>query len=314
MASSETALTSARPEDPGLARVEVAKLPSGIEIAHESFGDPGDPTILLVMGLGMQMLGWDEDFCELLAARGFRVIRYDNRDVGLSTKVGRGAPNVLAGAVGLRSAAYRLADMAVDAVGLLDHLEVDGAHVVGASMGGMIAQTLAARHAERTLSLCSIMSGPGGRAVSTMPRMSVIGTLLARPPSGREAYAEHVATLFERIGSPGFKHDHERLRRRALLSYDRCFHPAGAARQLMAIMASGNRTAEIRRIRCPTLIVHGRADKLMPAAAGRAVASAIPGARLELFDGMGHDLPAELWPRFAELIAANASRAGYSTA
>jgi pimeloyl-ACP methyl ester carboxylesterase len=289
--------------------VEMAPIGGGIEIAYESFGDPADPTLLLVMGLGMQMLGWDEEFCELLAGRGFRVIRFDNRDIGLSTKVGRGRPNVLAGAVGLGSSDYRLADMAADAVGLLDHLEVDAAHVVGASMGGMIAQTLAARHPDRTRSLVSIMSGPGGRGRATMPRMSVIGTLLAKPPSEREAYAEHVASLFGRIGSPGFEHDPERLRRRALLSYDRCFYPVGAARQLMAIMASGNRTDEIKTITCPTLVIHGKSDKLLPSAGGKAVAKAIPGARLELIDGMGHDLPIELWPRFADLIVENAGRA-----
>ena len=295
--------------DERLDAVEMAAIGGGIEIAHESFGDPADPTLLLVMGLGMQMLGWDEEFCELLAGRGFRVVRFDNRDIGLSTKVGRSRPNVLASAVGLRSADYRLADMATDAVGLLDHLEVDGAHIVGASMGGMIAQTIAARHPGRALSLCSIMSGPGGRSPATMPRMSVIGTLLAKPPSEREAYAEHVASLFGRIGSPGYEHDPERLRRRALLSYDRCFHPAGAARQLMAIMASGNRTDEIRAITCPTLVLHGKSDKLLPYAGGKAVAKAVPGARLELIDGMGHDLPIELWPRFADLIAENAGRA-----
>lgn len=289
--------------------VQMAPIGGGIEIAYESFGDPSDPTLVLVMGLGMQMLGWDKEFCELLNDRGFRVIRFDNRDVGLSTKVGRDRPNVLAGAVGLGSSDYRLGDMATDAVGLLDHLEVDDAHVVGASMGGMIAQTLAARHPDRTRSLCSIMSGPGGRGVSTMPRMSVIGTLLSRPPSEREAYASHVAAIFDRIGSPGYEHDPERLRRRAMVSYDRCFHPAGAARQLMAIMASGNRTDELRGISCPTLVIHGRADKLLPSAGGKAVARAVPGARLELIDGMGHDLPTELWPRFADLIAENAARA-----
>ena len=294
--------------DPGRARVELAPLPSGIEIAYETFGDPGEPALLLVMGLGMQMLGWDEELCELLVARGFHVIRFDNRDVGLSTKL-RGRPNVIAGAAGLASAEYRLSDMAEDAAGLLDHLGIERAHLVGASMGGMIAQSLAARQPRRALSLCSIMAGPGGRALSTMPRLSVLGTLLARPPREREAYAEHVATIFERIGSPGFEADHERLRRRALLSYDRCFHPAGTARQLMAIMASGNRTAEIRCIRCPTLVLHGRDDRLVPPAAGKAVAKAIPAARLELVAGMGHDLPRQLWPRFAELIAENAARA-----
>ena len=295
--------------DPALERVEIAPVGRGIELAYETFGDRDDPALLLVMGLGMQMLGWEEDFCRLLADRGFFVIRYDNRDVGLSTKVEGGRPNIVAGWLGrTRSAPYRLADMADDAAGLIDHLEVESAHLVGASMGGMIAQTVAARHRDTTRSLTSIMSGPGGRRVATMPRMSVIGTLLARPPSEREAYADHVAAIFERIGSPGFEHDPEQLRRRALLAYDRCFYPVGTARQLMAILASGDRTAELRTIRSPTLAIHGSDDKLLPPAGGRAVADAIPGARLELIDGMGHDLPTQLWPRVADLIADNAAR------
>ena len=296
--------------DPARERVEIAPVGRGIELAYETFGDPADPPLLLIMGLGMQMLGWEEDFCRLLADRGFFVIRFDNRDVGLSTKVGGGRPNVIAGWLGRTgSAPYRLADMADDAAGLIDHLGAERAHVVGASMGGMIGQTLAARHPDTALSLTSIMSGPGGRRVATMPRMSVIGTLLARPPSEREAYAAHVAAIFERIGSPGFEHDPERLRRRALIAYDRCFYPVGAARQLMAIMASGDRTAELRRIQAPTLAIHGSDDKLLPPAGGRAVADAVPGARLELIDGMGHDLPTQVWDRVADLIAENAGRA-----
>jgi pimeloyl-ACP methyl ester carboxylesterase len=291
--------------------VETAELDGGVTIAYETFGDSGDPAILLVMGLGMQMLGWDEGFCELLADRGFRVIRYDNRDVGLSSKHrGERKPNVLAGSVGLSPGnSYLLSDMAADAVGLLDHLGIEAAHVVGASMGGMIAQTIAARHPDRVLSLCSIMSSPGGRRVATMPRMSVIGTLLARPPSDREAYAEHVAKLFKRIGSPGYEHDMDRLRERTLIGYDRCFEPAGTARQLAAIVASGDRTRELASITAPTLVIHGTDDKLLPRAGGIATAEAIPAARLELIEGMGHDFPVQLWPRFAELIIGNAARA-----
>jgi pimeloyl-ACP methyl ester carboxylesterase len=297
-------------EDTARDRVRIAPVGRGIELAWEGFGDPGDPPVLLVMGLGMQMLGWEEDFCRIVAARGFHVIRFDNRDVGLSTKVRGGRPNVILGALGRHGEApYRLSDMADDAAGLLDHIGIESAHVVGASMGGMIGQTLAARHPDTVRSLVSIMSSPGGRRVATMPRMSVIGTLLSRPPEQREAYAEHVATLFEKIGSPGFEHDHERLRRRALLAYDRCFYPVGAARQLMAIIASGDRTEEIRRIRAPTLAIHGADDKLLPKAGGEAVADAIPGARLEVIEGMGHDLPEQLWERFADLIEENASRA-----
>jgi pimeloyl-ACP methyl ester carboxylesterase len=297
-------------EDTARERVEIADLGNGIEIAYESFGDSSDPTVLLIMGLGMQMLGWDEGFCELLVDEGFHVVRYDNRDIGLSTKVGGGPPNVLAGAVGLTgSARYKLDEMAADAVGLLDHLGVDRAHLVGASMGGMIAQTVAVRHPERVGSLCSIMSGPGGRRPSVMPRMSVLSTLLMRPPSEREAYAAHVAKIFSRIGSPGYEPDYERLRERALLMYDRSFYPTGSARQLMAVMASGDRTDELREISCPTLVIHGKVDKLIPPSAGEAVARAIPAARLELVEGMGHDLPVELWPRLVRLISENAARA-----
>ena len=297
-------------EDTRRELVELAEAGRGIEIAYDAFGDPADPTLLLIMGLGMQMLGWEEELCELLVAEGFHVVRYDNRDVGLSSKQrGEGRPNVLAGALGLGNrSSYTIADMAADAAGLLEHLDAGAAHVVGASMGGMIAQTLAARHPERVLSLCSIMSGPGGRRVATMPRMSVIGTLLSRPPSEREAYAEHVAKLFGRIGSPGYEPDLERLRRRALLSYDRCFYPVGSARQLMAIIASGDRSAEIRTITAPTLAIHGKADRLLPAAGSEALVEAIAAARLELFEGMGHDLPPQLWPRFVHLIADNAGR------
>ncbi len=297
--------------DPRREMVRYAELPSGITLAYDSFGDPGDPPLLLVMGLGMQMLGWDEGFCELLVERGYRVIRYDNRDVGLSTKLeGAGRPNILAGALGATARApYLLADMAADAVGLLDHLEIDSAHVAGASMGGMIGQTIAARHPQRVRSLCSIMSGPGGRKRATMPRLSVMGTLLSRPPEGREAYAEHVATVFGRIGSPGYEADMERMRRLALMSYDRCFHPEGAARQLMAIVVTGDRTAELRTITAPTLCIHGKQDRLLPAAGGKAVAAAIPAARLELIEGMGHDLPEPLWPQFTAMIAENTARA-----
>ena len=219
-------------------------------------------------------------------------------------------PNIIAGAIGLTgSARYTLREMAQDAVGLLDHLEVDRAHVVGASMGGMIAQTLAAKHSDRVLSLCSIMSSAGGRKPAVMPRMSVIGTLLAKPPTEREAYATHVAKIFTRIGSTGYDPDYKHLRERSLLMYDRSFYPTGGARQLMAIMASGDRTRELHEIHCPTLVIHGLADKLIPSGAGEAVARAIPGARFEPIEGMGHDLPRALWPRITGSIAHNAERA-----
>jgi pimeloyl-ACP methyl ester carboxylesterase len=291
--------------------VRFAELDGGVRIAYDEFGERSDPTLLLVMGLGMQMLGWDEDFCELLVERGFHVVRYDNRDAGLSSKHrGSRRPNVVAGALGLSAGnTYLLGDMAADAAGLLGHLGVDHAHVVGASMGGMIAQTLAVEHGDRVLSLVSIMSSPGGRRVATMPRMSVLGALLSRPPSDREEYARHVARTFEKIGSPGFSTDAQRLRERTLLAYDRCFCPGGTARQLAAIVASGDRTRRLAEITAPTLVIHGADDKLLPPAGGRATAAAIPAARLELIEGMGHDLPVELWGHIADLIAENAARA-----
>jgi pimeloyl-ACP methyl ester carboxylesterase len=282
-----------------------------LEIAYDTFGDPADPALLLVMGLGMQLIAWDPDFCRLLADRGFHVIRFDNRDVGRSTKVRGGPrPNIAAAFVGVtRSASYTLDDMAADSGGLLDHLGVEAAHVVGASMGGMIAQTLAIRHPERVLSLASIMSTTGSRLVG-QPRLNTLGALLRRAPRERERYIEHAVSLFELIGSPGYPTDDERIRERAAAGYDRCFYPAGIARQMVAIMASGNRTAELRRVRVPTVVLHGADDRLVPPSGGRATARAIPGAKLVLIPGMGHDLPTGVWPRIVEELAANAARAG----
>jgi pimeloyl-ACP methyl ester carboxylesterase len=284
---------------------------NGIAIAYETFGDPSDPPLLLVMGLGMQMIHWDPAFCELLAGHGFRVIRFDNRDTGHSSKIESSRrPNVLAAMAGnSRSAPYRLNDMADDAAGLLDHLEIEAAHVVGASMGGMIAQQLAARHPDRVLSLCSIMSTTGAR-VAGLPRLGVLGILFRKAPRDRDAYVEHFLRIFRRIGSPGFALDEERARNLARAGYDRCFYPAGVERQLVAIVASGNRTADLRRITAPTLVIHGRDDPLVPLRAGRATARAISGAQLLVIDGMGHDLPREAWPQIADAIDRNAARAG----
>ena len=282
---------------------------NGIVLCYQEFGDPGDETLLLVMGLGMQMVGWDEELCRQLAERGFHVVRFDNRDTGLSSKIG-GRVNVTAGMLGFTgSAVYTLDDMAADAAGLLDHLEVERAHLVGASMGGMIAQKLAATRPDRTRSLCSIMSGTGRRGLTVTPRLDALRLLLTRPASAREDFIEGMERVFAVIGSPDYPPDRERIRERAALSYDRCFHPAGSARQLMAVLASGNRTDELARITAPTVVIHGAADRLVPPRAGRDTADAIPGARFELIDGMGHDLPRELWPRFSELIADNARSA-----
>jgi len=283
---------------------------NGVKIAYETFGDPGDETMLLIMGLGVQMLGWDERFCRGLAGRGYRVVRFDNRDVGHSTKVEGGPrPDVMAAITGdFSSASYTLDDMADDCVGLLDELGVEAAHVVGASQGGMIAQTVAIRHPERVLSLVSIMSTTGGRAVG-QPHPEAIPALLTRPPDGKEGFVDFVLGAWNVIGSPGFAADEGALRARAAASYDRGIYPDGTARQLLAIVASGDRTEALRELDVPTTVIHGTDDILVDVSGGKATAAAIPGARLELIEGMGHDLPAQLWPRFVELITETAARA-----
>jgi pimeloyl-ACP methyl ester carboxylesterase len=290
--------------------MELTAPANGIEVVYEAFGDPADPTALLIMGLGVQMLGWDAEFCALLAGRGFHVVRFDNRDVGRSTKIEGGPrPDLMAAAMGdASSASYTLDEMADDCAGLLEHIEVERAHVVGASQGGMIAQVLAIRHPRRVLSLGSIMSTTGDPAVG-QPHPEALPALLARPPAGPEEYAEFAVGAFRIIGSPGFQADEEKLRERARASFERGYYPDGTARQLLAILASGDRTEALRRRDVPTVVIHGTDDILIDVSGGKATAAAIPGARLELIDGMGHDLPRELWPRFVDLISENADRA-----
>ena len=286
-------------------------LVNGVEIAYETFGDDDAPVILLIMGLGVQMLGWDEELCRTLADRGYRIVRFDNRDVGRSTKVEGGPrPNVMAALAGDTStASYTLDDMADDCVALLDLLGVDAAHLVGASQGGMIAQTIAIRHPERVLSLTSIMSTTGDRAVG-YPHPEALPALLTQPPADREGFVDFVVTAWRTIGSRGFEIDEEALRAMAGASYDRGIFPDGTARQLVAIIASGDRTEALRRIDVPTTVIHGTDDPLIDVSGGRATAAAIPGANLELIEGMGHDLPRAVWPRLVELITDNAERAG----
>jgi len=281
-----------------------------VELCYETFGDHSDPALLLVMGLSMQMLGWHEDLCEELAARGFFVIRYDNRDVGRSTSIRGPVPSTWQLIRrDKRGAAYQLADMAADGIGLLDHLGIERAHVVGASMGGMIAQTMAARYPDRVISLVSIMSNTGART-SGQPKLGVIGYFLGKVPSDREAYIERIANFFGVIGSPGFPRDEAELRERAGMAYDRGINPAGSARQLAAILTSGDRTRQLAAITAPTLVIHGTADRLIAPSGGRATARAIPGARLMTVEGMGHDLPRAVWPRIVDAIVENAARAG----
>jgi pimeloyl-ACP methyl ester carboxylesterase len=280
-----------------------------IRLCYETFGEPADPAMLLVMGLGTQMVGWHEDFCRELAGSGFFVIRFDNRDIGRSSRVDAPPPTLRQLLTrSPRAGAYRLSDMAADAVGLLDHLGVGSAHVVGASMGGMIAQTIAACYPQRVRSLASIMSNTGNRWRG-QPHLKLYPLFLRRAPQDREGYVDHIATVFSAIGSPGFPRDIDEIREVARTSYDRGHDPDGGARQLGAIVASGDRTAELRRITVPTVVIHGTSDRLVSPSGGRATVKAIRGARLVTIEGMGHDLPRGAWPRIIGAIVGNAQTA-----
>jgi pimeloyl-ACP methyl ester carboxylesterase len=287
---------------------------NGLELEYDSFGDPSGRPLLLVMGLGGQMVLWEEEFCAALAGRGHWVVRFDNRDVGLSTKLDdAGAPNVLELMTRARERAplevpYTLDDMADDAAALLDALGLARAHVCGASMGGMIAQTLAIRHPERVRSLVSIMSSTGDPALPP-PRPEALSVLLVPPPADREANLERAVETWRTIGSPGFPFDEARIRARAARLYDRSFHPAGVARQLAAIVAHGSRAEGLRQVSAPTLVIHGDADPLVPLEAGRATAQAVPGAALLVIEGMGHDLPPQVWPRLVAAISEHTEKA-----
>jgi pimeloyl-ACP methyl ester carboxylesterase len=287
-----------------------ADVGNGVTLCYETFGEPGAPPVLLVMGLGMQMLAWDERFCRDLADRGFFVIRYDNRDAGRSTAFDSVPPPTVRELATrrIRRPAYKLADLALDAAGLLSALELDDAHVIGASMGGMIAQTLAARHPARVRSLTSIMSNTGAR-LSGQPALRAYPFLLGRAPSEREAYLDHALRMWSLIGSPGFERDTDELREQLGTAFDRNYSPAGTARQLAAIIASGDRRRELRAIRAPTLVIHGEADRLVSPSGGRATAKAIPGARLMTVPGMGHDLPRGAWPQVLDAIERHARAA-----
>lgn len=283
----------------------------GVELCYETFGDPADPPALLVMGLGVQMIGWREDFCEQLAGRGFHVVRFDNRDAGRSAHF-RDLRTPSVGQLVRRKFGpeqYTLSDMAEDAAGLLRELDLGPAHVIGVSMGGMIGQMLAADHPDQVRSLTSIMSTTGHR-LKGQPSLALYRILLSRAPSDRDAYIDHTAAIFKAIGSPGFEHDEGEVRELAARSYDRDDDRNATGRQLAAILASGNRTRALRRIGVPTLVVHGADDKLVAPSGGKATAKAVDGARLMVIDGMGHDLPRELWPRLIDAIADHALGGG----
>ena len=281
----------------------------GITLCYETFGDPSDPTALLIMGLGTQMVAWQDDFCRQLADKGLYVVRFDNRDIGRSTHL-QGPPPSLVELLRYsgNGARYTLADMAQDAAGLLSELELAPAHVIGASQGGMIAQTLAARHPTQVRSLVSMMSSTGGRWVGR-PALSSYPIFLRKAPREREAFIEHAIRMFAKVGSRGIPQDSDGVRKIAALSFDRELDRTGAGRQLAAIIASGDRTAELQRITAPTLVIPGTADTLVSPSGGRASARAIPGAKLMMIEGMGHDLPRVLWPRLIDAFASHAAEA-----
>jgi pimeloyl-ACP methyl ester carboxylesterase len=280
-----------------------------VELAYEAFGDEGGRPLLLVMGLGTQMLAWHEDLCRELVGRGFFVVRFDNRDIGLSTHLHDAPPPDVMAAFGgdTSSASYTLEDMADDTVGLLDGLGLTGpVHVVGASMGGMIAQTLAIRHPARVASLTSIMSTTDPR--TGPPTQAGLAALLAPPATTRDEAVARALATYRVIGSPGYPLDEQWLSGIAGQAYDRGHDPLGVARQLMAIHASGDRTPALRELDVPTLVVHGADDQLVQVEGGRATAAAVPGAELLVVPGMGHNLPRELWPQLLDAITALADR------
>ena len=281
----------------------------GVTLCYETFGDPDDTPILLIMGLATQMIAWHEDFCEGLADRGFHVVRFDNRDIGRSTHFDFQPPGVKQMLTRhLPDEQYSLSDMAEDTAVLLRELGIAPAHVVGASMGGMIGQMLAAEHPEVVRSLTSIMSTTGSR-LHGQPAFSVYRYLLQPPPRDRDGYIQRSAEIFGLVGSTGFDRDEQYVRERAARSFDRGFDVRAGGRQLGAIVASGDRTKTLRKITAPTLVIHGTVDKMIRPSGGKATAKAIPGARLMMIEGMGHDLPRGAWPQIIDAIAEHARAA-----
>ena len=288
---------------------------NGIELHYEDHGDPAHPVMLLIMGFGAQLTLWPDELVDGLVGHGFRVIRYDNRDVGLSQKFDRvKAPGpvkmTLLAKIGLTPRVpYTLADMAADGVGLLDALGVEKAHIVGASMGGMIAQHIAAGYPDRCLSFTQVFSTTGNPKLPAA-RKEALRALVTRPPSEEEdALVEHGIMLARTIGSPKYPSSEDRLRQRALNGVRRSHYPEGATRHLSAILADGDRSAMIRKIRVPTLVLHGEDDPLVPCAGGRDTAACIPGAKLKTIPGWGHDLPLDLVDELASEIAVHAREA-----
>ena len=284
---------------------------NGIELCYEIFGEAHDPAILLIMGLGAQMIVWDDDFCIELASRGYRVIRFDNRDIGESTRFTEAVKIDLPALMMMQMrgeripAPYLLRDMADDAAGLLDAVGIRSAHIVGASMGGMIAQELAIRHPSRVLTLTSIMSHPGDPHLPP-PTPEAAAVLMAPPPKSEAEYLEAHAKTWRVLRGPGFPLDEAKDRVQAARAFARGLNPPGVARQLLAIFASGDRTGALASVKMPTLVIHGAADPLVKVEGGKATAAAIPGARLLIIEGMGHAVPIPMWPQIIGAIAAHA--------
>jgi len=284
---------------------------NGVQIAYETFGDRDHRPLIMVMGLGASMLMWHPDLCAMLAGRGFFVIRFDNRDVGRSTHLHDARPPDLMGALmrgDVSSASYSLDDMAQDAFGLLDALDLPTAHVLGASLGGMIAQVMAARHPEQVLSLTSIMSTPAPALTNPTPAAAAV--LMQQPAATREEAIARMLEAARVIGSPGYPADEQWRAELTAQLWDEGLDPAGSARQLLAIYASGDRTEAVRGIARPTLVVHGDSDPLINVSAGRRTAELIAGAELLIIPGMGHDLPRQVWPAIVDAVSAVADRAG----
>jgi pimeloyl-ACP methyl ester carboxylesterase len=288
-----------------------APVATGIELCYQTYGDPAGEPLLMVMGLGCPMIWWDPELCSMLARRGFYVITFDNRDCGRSARVaGRVTRRMLVSAFAGRRVRppYRLSDMAQDAFGLLDHLGLDSAHVLGASMGGMIAQTMAIQEPARVRSLTSIMSTTGKRSVGwSHPRL--LPALLRPLRPGVDAYADSSVAMWNMIGSPGYPRPEEQTRDLARRTFDRGITASGTMRQMLAILTQPNRSPRLHGVRVPTLVVHGLADKMVHVSGGRATAAAVPGAELLLIEGMGHDLPTGLYETLVDAVERTARRA-----
>ena len=291
---------------------------NGIDLCYEIFGDPAAEPLILIMGLAAQMIQWDDDFCRQLAARGFRVIRFDNRDIGKSTRLSGGKPLTALELIKLRllripvKAPYRLSDMAEDTVGLMDALGITSAHLVGASMGGMIAQEIAISFPQRVRSLTSIMSTTGNPKLPG-PTREAMAVLMAPPPKSKEEYIVRFGKTWKVLRAGSFPDDEALDPARAERNFARGLNPPGVSRQMRAILASGSRKPRLGNVKTPTLVIHGTVDPLVPPAGGKDTAASIPGAKLVMIERMGHALPIQMWPQIIDAIDRHAHAASTTT-